>query len=491
MEPRAAATSIDHAAGGFLRHRFMRALGASWNVIVVFGMLGLIIWAFFQDDSDYAALGPAALLAFPIVLVIFIFPIIVTAGASGAVTDAIHRRLIAFFVLIVAALVIVGGPVAIVGAIGELTGLMAPSQTADETTTTWQNWVLVVVLVLSTLVALEAFGWAWWQLTTSKEGFMAARGWRPPVWAPFSTYRRHLGLPPFIAQFGRGRVSLTFLYFIVALLNTGLILAMSIPILLFMDAEDREGAGFFLTIGIMLVLIVLNLLGVGNFFDRVADARATQLYQRVRDWDARAPIVFLRAFDQDDAKLPAMTRDPFVKMPAGVGAAKTLDEILLEHASPYGPVIAIGDPRDPTPPLGAARVFAPGDDSNWQTIVSQLVGASKTVVMCPTTSAGVRWELELLSRMGAEQRTIFLANPEISEAETEPLFATLFVGTAFPEVKRGQTPIAAYQDAKRGWRLLTAKRRNVQTYTIALNIALQAMHGREGVPAVKAKKPKR
>lgn len=488
MEPRASATSVDHASGGFLRHRFMRALGASWNVIVVFGMLALILWAFFQDNSDYAELGPAAILAFPIVVVMFIFPIIVTAGASGSLTDAIHRRLVALFALIVSALVIVGGPVASIGAAGELLGLTPPSQTDGEVMTPLQNWVLVAVLVVSTLVALEAFGWAWWQLTTSKEGFMAARGWRPPIWALFSSYRRHLGLPPFIAQFARGRISLTFLYFIVALLNTGLILAMSIPILLFMDAEDREGFGFFLTIGVMLVLIVLNLLGVGNFFDRIADARATQLYQRVRDWDARAPIVFLRAFDQDDAKLPAMTRDPFVKMPAGVGAAKTLDEILLEHASPYGPVIAIGDPRDPTPPLGAARVFAPGDDSNWQTIVAQLVGAAKAVVMCPTTSAGVRWELELLSRTGAEQRTIFLANPEIAESETEAVFATLFVGEAFPQMKRGQTPIAAYQDAKRGWRLLTAKRRNVQTYTIALNIALQAMHGSQGVPVVKPKR---
>jgi len=421
----------------------------------------------------------------------FIGPIVLGVGWTSALMDSIHRRLIAFAVLILAGLTIIGGPVASVQTVGELLGYFPPSPTSGTPLTAWESWVLAVLLVISTLVALEAFGWAWWQLTTSKEGFMAARGWRPPVWKVLSTYRRHLGLPPFIAQFGRGRVSLTILYFLVALLNTGLVVAMSIPLLLFMDAEDRQGFGFFLAIGIMVALLLLNLFGIGNLFDRIADARATKLYQRVRDWDARAPIVFLRSFDQDDAKLPAMTRDPFVKMPAGVGAAKTLDEILLEHASPYGPVIAIGDPRDPTPPLGAARVFAPGDDSNWQTIVSQLVGASKTVVMCPTTSAGVRWELELLSRMGAEQRTIFLANPEISEAETEPLFATLFVGTAFPEVKRGQTPIAAYQDAKRGWRLLTAKRRNVQTYTIALNIALQAMHGREGVPAVKPKKQKK
>ena len=50
-------------------------------------------------------------------------------------------------------------------------------------------------------------------------------------------------------------------------------------------------------------------------------------------------------------------RDPLLKLTAGVAQARMLDEILLEDASPYGPVQAIGDPTEGIPPLGAARIF--------------------------------------------------------------------------------------------------------------------------------------
>jgi hypothetical protein len=179
-----------------------------------------------------------------------------------------------------------------------------------------------------------------------------------------------------------------------------------------------------------------------------------------------------------------LTRDPFLKFPAGVGSARTPDEILLEHASPYGPVIAIGDPRDPTPPLGAARVHAPGEGLAWQDIVKGLVSASKAVVICPKDTEGVKWELGLIERAGARDRTIYLANPELPAATNESLFARLAPQGAPPALANGQAPIAAFVDPKQGWRVLvTSKRPCVQTYVIALNMALQAMFGEARLPA--------
>ena len=57
--------------------------------------------------------------------------------------------------------------------------------------------------------------------------------------------------------------------------------------------------------------------------------------------------------NQDDDRVPVTGGDVFARWPAGISRSRTLDEVLLEHGSPYGPVLAIGDPRDPVPPLGA------------------------------------------------------------------------------------------------------------------------------------------
>lgn len=496
----ARAQSIDHAASGYLRHRFMRAFGASWNVLMVSGLLFAIGWAMATTDLELDGVAMNVIGA-PIILVmvlaLFMIPVVLGVGFASAISDSVHRRLIALLMLIIAGLVLVLGPLAIFGAVADLAGVPLPAETAEGAPAPmsgWQLGVMLAMLVLTTLIAFEATAWAWWQLTTSQAGFMAARGWRPPVWRLLSTFRRHLGLPPFLANFARGRLTLSVLYFLVAVMNSGLVAALVLSVLAFApDESSKTPETDLIVLGVVMIgLLALNLVGVGNLFGRIADGRATQLYQKVRDWDARAPIVFLRAFDQDDEKLAAVSIDPFVKLPAGVGAARTLDEILLENGSPYGPLIAIGDPRDPTPPLGAARVFVPGEDSNWQSVVSSLVAAAKCVVMCPTTSAGVKWELELLARSQTMARTIFIANPEVPVGETESLFATLFLGDGgrFPEIKRGQTPIAAYQDPKHGWRVLTAKRRSQQVYAVALNMALQAMLGRGGVPVVRPKKGK-
>jgi hypothetical protein len=288
--------------------------------------------------------------------------------------------------------------------------------------------------------------------------------------------RRFLGLPAFLAQFGRGRTGLTLLYLLLASMNAALPAYVLVGPLLATPEVWRDPVLLALC-GLLIALPLLNLLGLGKLISGAADRRATALYQRVRQWDARAPIVFLRAFDQDKAKLKTATIDPFVRVPAGVVRARTLDEILLEHASPYGPVIAIGDPRDPTPPLGAARVFVPeGGDAGWQSVVTSLVDAAEAVVMCPTSSAGVRWELDLLARAEARRRTIFLANPELALEETSALFAQLVGADALAQLRRRQNPLAAYPDGA-AWVIVTARRRNVQTYTIALNIALQAMLG--------------
>jgi hypothetical protein len=342
------------------------------------------------------------------------------------------------------------------------------------------------------LIAYELARHAWWQLTTGAEGFSAVRGWRPPPWRLFTVLRRHLGLPSFISYVGRKRAIVSLLYLGVAILNLGLLMAFAIPMALKPGFEheprDPQAINPYVGLAVMTSLLLLNLFGAGSILGRGADGRTTKLYQGVREWDVREPIVFLRAFDQDDERLRAVSGDAFARWPAGVGRRRTLDEILLEHGSPYGPVIAIGDPRDPTPPLGAARVFVQSRDEAWKNVVSDLVRASKAIVMCPNDTEGVQWELDLLAKEGGRSQVIFLASPELSPDRSAALFGRLAPsGAVSLNLEPEQKPIAAFIQPGLGWRVITAKRLSVETYTAALNIGLQALFGREGVPL---KRPK-
>lgn len=197
--------------------------------------------------------------------------------------------------------------------------------------------------------------------------------------------------------------------------------------------------------------------------------------------------MFLRSFNQDDDRVPVTGGDRFARWPAGINRSRTLDELLLEHGSPYGPVLAIGDPRDPVPPLGAARVFVPERGNGWQDVVRGLVDASKCVVMCPNTGRGVQWELDLIASSTARLTVIFLASPELSRADTLALFGRL--APNLPEIADDQTPIAAYAAQGGEWRVLTAKTLSLNAYTSALNTSLQALFGLEGVALAQNKRP--
>lgn len=469
----AVVTSIDHAAAGFMRLRFVRAISASW--VALFALVAILLISFSvavarPDEADKVI----ALFTFGVVALLLI-PIV------GALFDSLPSRVTALFGLIASALLMLVSFAIVAEALwGQL---HAASMTDYDAV---QNWIGITVVSLSLPIFAEGVGWSWWQLRASRAEFLAARGWRPSAWRMLSALRVRMGLPAFISNFGRGRMGLTVIYFLIAILNLGLVACIFAPAVASYIPRNNTLLTPFFIVGGFLALPILNMLGAGALLQGLASRRATKLYQDAREWDARPPIVFLRAFDQDTLKLKARAFDPIVKLPAGCGEARTMDEILLEHASPYGPVIAIGDPRNPVPPLGAARIYVPDAGSGWQQIVSSLVQNANAVVMCPNASEGVEWEIDLLAAAGGRVRVIYIANPELSGHDNMTLFARL---VDMPSLGRSQQPIAAFREPLRGWHVLTTTQRaSVQTYTVALNTALQVLLGVKGTAL---KRPRR
>jgi hypothetical protein len=483
----AACTSIDAGASGFLRHRFVRALSAGALVILLVAWIALSIAAVTMGWDQYAGRSAEYWAG---VVGIALVTLLALPGVSvvSALVSVLHRRVTAFLLLLFIVIWLLFWTQTLAEVVIVAFGLEGLPPTMVDGGLEGTDPVFIPIgaayAVASIALGLEVALQALWQLFAGARNFRAARGWRPPVWHILSTFRRSTGLPSFLAQFARGRFVLTLLFFAVSVINAVIVLVMLAPFFV-----ERPGVITHEQIGALVivgVLLLLNIFGVGRWISRFAEGRATKLYQRVREWDDRPPIVFLRAFTQDDDRVPAIALDPLVKFPAGVGNPRSLDEMLLEHGSPYGPVIAIGDPRDPTPPLGAARIFVHGDGNEWQGVVKDLAEAAKAVVMCPTTSAGVKWELNLVASHSIEPKTIYIANPELTHEQSAELFTALAPQHELT-LQRGQTPIAAYIDPEDGWRVLTARRRSVQTYTVGLNYALQRLFGEEGV-ALKRKR---
>jgi hypothetical protein len=461
---------IDSAASGHPRHCFVRALYASWFVTIAFMVGVVILWAL---PVGMAAPNPdgtkwlGIILVVPFYVAVLLFQVVCSIVMTAASINAVHRRLIGLGCLLFYA------PIALVApmiAVSEFAGA-AGIQTVRNATPASET-ALGVAFVIVSVVAFEAAAQAWWQVTVGREAFFSVRGWRPPPFFVLSTFFRQLGLPAFLS-FTRGDVLLPVLYFGVAVLNAWIVAALLL--VGFVGTAGRDSAGMAFAV-VMATVVLLQAAGVGRKLQAIADRHESRRYQWVRQWDARPPIVFLRSFFQDDARVAPQTNDPFLRMISGVTRARTLDELILEHASPYGPVIAIGDPRDPTPPLGAARIFVSDADGGWQEVVGSLVNAACAVVMCPTTTDGVSWELDFLAQTNAGARTIFLASPVLSDAQTKSVFETLVLKRDIVLPPR-QTPIAAFCDPARGWRVLSARKRSVSSYTAAFNMAIQAMFG--------------
>jgi hypothetical protein len=93
---------------------------------------------------------------------------------------------------------------------------------------------------------------------------------------------------------------------------------------------------------------------------------------------------------------------------------RTLDEIVLDAASPVGPVVALGAPTENVAPLGAARLYA--ENVEWQDVVCRLVQRSRAVIICVDEGDGVVWELKHLLAGAHAAKTLCILSPTASSA---------------------------------------------------------------------------
>jgi hypothetical protein len=97
------------------------------------------------------------------------------------------------------------------------------------------------------------------------------------------------------------------------------------------------------------------------------------------------PVVYLRAFADDEKVADAGVAQGFFQL-------QTEEEQLARVLNRIAPFVAIGDPRESKPDLGATRIYVGSD--KWKQRVIELLDHASLVVMRAADTQAVQWELQ-------------------------------------------------------------------------------------------------
>ena len=120
------------------------------------------------------------------------------------------------------------------------------------------------------------------------------------------------------------------------------------------------------------------------------------------DVDHRAPILFLRSFEDDERVKFGSEQQHLLDF--------SIETRLANHRMRFGPFIAIGSPLDKVPQIGAARARL--SDDAWQGVVLGWMNSAALIVMRAGKTKWVMWELRQLAERGFLQKLLVLLPPK-------------------------------------------------------------------------------
>lgn len=191
-------------------------------------------------------------------------------------------------------------------------------------------------------------------------------------------------------------------------------------VVLWLFAADRGWEGLLVEFPVIYAVIVLWRRG-----QRYAAVDAADVLKR----DTRAPILYLRSF-QDDSELLEAEWDIVLarKGADGAGIRKPgllprlsrlttgwlstsgrLEEVIAGECRSIGPFVGIGAPDEKLPELGASRAYF--TDEKWQGAIVRWVDMAQLIVKAAGPTQWIRWELDTITDRGAHDKLIILMPP--------------------------------------------------------------------------------
>ncbi len=174
--------------------------------------------------------------------------------------------------------------------------------------------------------------------------------------------------------------------------------------------------------GLVIVFVVLFFVGVYGGVQVIGYGRRlrTMPAQTQLERDKRAPVLYLRSFEDDDLL------DPTPRMiPLGDFFPRRYEESLVKPLASIGPMVSIGRPGNKLPMLGGARLFV--SDENWQSAVAHLRGHASAVVLMIGRTDGLWWEVESSIREVEPGKLLFFF-PYVEESGRRDTLTQRFLG---------------------------------------------------------------
>jgi hypothetical protein len=196
--------------------------------------------------------------------------------------------------------------------------------------------------------------------------------------------------------------------------------------------------------------------------------------------DERAPIVLLRSFQDDEKKVKR--RSVLARLLFwGFGGRIRLEQAIAGELSRFGPFVAIGEPGERLPDLGAARAYF--SDDEWQAAVLDWIGRARTIVIIGGMTRWVTWELQQVIASGKLDRLVLLLPPDTPDGRAArwQLIAEALSGSHWRAALEGidtAHAIALCQKPGTNEEIITfrsAAPRQVD-FEIAIRLAVYAMH---------------
>ncbi|MGP4027424.1 hypothetical protein [Actinomadura sp. 3N407] len=183
--------------------------------------------------------------------------------------------------------------------------------------------------------------------------------------------------------------------------------------------------------------------------------------------------MYLRNFADDDLTIRTspLTRLSFLEK-LSLRQRESFEEVIVRYLQPYGPVIAVSDPRRSSTVLGAAREVLPHD--GWKEKVKGYIEESALVIVGATpidSTDGLQFELDTIVHTGALDRTLLLLAPREPAERFQAWRRFRRIAGAFgiPEqLERQAGRLLVVRHGPDGWTAYHSDRRTDWSYAVAL-----------------------
>lgn len=223
------------------------------------------------------------------------------------------------------------------------------------------------------------------------------------------------------------------------------------------------------------LLFAAGVVAMGHALFHGAKRLAARAVWRPQDEaDSRAPILFLRSFEDDQFDFQRPFWQVRLRWFDLWSFRRNVDEAMVDEIAQYGPVVALGRPGETDTPFGALRHYSSHDE--WQRIVVQTARRARAIVLVAGRTPGLRWEFETLRAEGLLGRTLLLLHPDPARVASNAQAIEWLLGAeslAGPGVGARLDRAVAVLPSAHGPRLLTADRPSAAAYLLALRAHLQ------------------